>query len=269
MLKIETYCPSKYTDFIERIWILENQGEDIDLMIPPNQYINLVFPIGCSNYVFNNKKIEAPQLEGISLQTNSLNYPAKTKLVGIRFYPYGLSYFLKIQGKEILNKSRSINTDLRSTSISGFDNQKLTSNEILEEVYRILDMMFEEKQDGNLYLIKEFYEQYRNGDSQESIEDFCINHQTNYSTLNRHFLKVTGLSPKRFERLIKFRKSLCSLIDNPKELTKIGLDSGYFDQAHFIREFKLFLNHTPSSYQSLIHSADKDSNIVNYNFRIF
>lgn len=269
MLKIDTYSLLEYSDLIERIWILENDGEDLDLMIPPNPYVNMVFPIGESRYMFIKEWIGSPQIEGISLQTISLHYPAKTKFIGIRFFPYGWFSFLKLHGSEILNKSLNLNPLTPNLSIGAFENKEMINEDILEEIYRILNQLYIENQDQNLDIVKEFYEQFRNGESQESIEEFCHKHHSNYSTLNRYFSKVTGLSPKRFERLIKFRKSLCSLIDNPQELTKIGLDSGYFDQAHFIREFKLFLNHTPSSYQSLIHSADKESKIVNYNFRIF
>jgi len=52
-------------------------------------------------------------------------------------------------------------------------------------------------------------------------------------------------------------------------LTTIGIQSGYFDQAHFIREFKMFLNQTPSDYQALIKLADRESKIINYNFKLF
>ena len=114
-----------------------------------------------------------------------------------------------------------------------------------------------------------FYNQFRWNDETYSIESYCKKTGTNYTTLNRNFTRIVGITPKKFDRLLKFRKSLCSLIANKDNLTSIGVNSGYFDQAHFIREFKMFLNQTPSDYQALIKLADTESKIINYNFKLF
>ena len=145
----------------------------------------------------------------------------------------------------------------------------MNRDDLIGNVNALLTNLFNEKNYEKSTIIRDYYQYFRGADSMISIEEYCKKNNTNYTTLNRLFTKIIGLSPKRFERLIKFRKSLCAIIDSPENLTHISVDSGYFDQAHFIREFKLFLNITPSAYQGLIKSADKESNIINYNFRLF
>ncbi len=115
----------------------------------------------------------------------------------------------------------------------------------------------------------DFYQQFRWNDETFSIENYCKKTNTNYTTLNRNFSKIVGMTPKKFERLIKFRKSLCCLISSKDNFTNIGVNSGYFDQAHFIREFKKYLNQTPSHYQAVIKKGLSKNKVINYNFKLF
>lgn len=266
MLTIQTYKPKQFTDLVERIWILENQEEEIDLLVPPNQYMSLIIPLERSEYARNGKQLNLPVIEGLSVQTARMKYPAGTKLVGIRFYAYGLLPFFKMEGKALVNEAVEI--DLGPDS-SGLFQEVMNNDELVNTIDALLKELFSEKEYQKILSLKDYYGLVRWRDESLSIEEYCEQNGTNYKTLNRWFSKITGLGTKRFERLIKFRKSLCALIDSKEQLTSIGVDSGYFDQAHFIREFKLFLNCTPSRYQELIKSADKDTQVINYNFRLF
>ncbi len=63
------------------------------------------------------------------------------------------------------------------------------------------------------------------------------------------FETEVGLTPKRYCRLLRFQlavaKAHCA---TPFDWTQLALDCGYFDQAHFIHEFREFPGITPSLY---------------------
>lgn len=63
------------------------------------------------------------------------------------------------------------------------------------------------------------------------------------------FEKVVGLRPKSFARVCKFQKVI-NLIEEQKEIewSAVALDCGYYDQAHFIKEFHTFSGVNPSTY---------------------
>jgi AraC-like DNA-binding protein len=63
------------------------------------------------------------------------------------------------------------------------------------------------------------------------------------------FEKVVGLRPKSFARVCKFQK-VVNLIEKQNEIewSAIALECGYYDQAHFIKEFHTFSGVNPSSY---------------------
>ncbi|MBL7929643.1 MAG: helix-turn-helix transcriptional regulator [Bacteroidia bacterium] len=58
-----------------------------------------------------------------------------------------------------------------------------------------------------------------------------------------------GMSTEEFVQYHKYLASLQLLHDSYQSLTQIGLEAGYYDQSHFIREFKSYTNLTPSQYR--------------------
>ena len=63
------------------------------------------------------------------------------------------------------------------------------------------------------------------------------------------FKKYIGLSPKQYQRVIRFNEILLSIQQKEQvEWTQIALSCGYYDQAHFIKEFKLFCGINPSEF---------------------
>lgn len=73
--------------------------------------------------------------------------------------------------------------------------------------------------------------------------------------INKCFHRETGLSPKQFSKIIRFQAAV-SALNEPMmhSLTKIANNSGYFDQSHFIHDFKQFTGFTPKKYQFCIEN---------------
>jgi AraC-like DNA-binding protein len=75
--------------------------------------------------------------------------------------------------------------------------------------------------------------------------------QTGFS--QRHFIQLfsreVGLPPKLFCRIRRFQVALHQVARQPEvELTKIAHACGYFDQSHFIHDFRAFSGMRPSEY---------------------
>lgn len=67
----------------------------------------------------------------------------------------------------------------------------------------------------------------------------------------RNFKILTGFSPKYFSRIVRFEKSITNAYYNQQlSLTQLALHSGYFDQAHMIRDYREFTGKNPSTYFS-------------------
>jgi AraC-like DNA-binding protein len=62
------------------------------------------------------------------------------------------------------------------------------------------------------------------------------------------FRAEVGLSPKAYARIRRLQAALRLLSSGSAGGVRIAADVGYFDQAHFVREFRSFAGMTPSQY---------------------
>jgi len=76
---------------------------------------------------------------------------------------------------------------------------------------------------------------------------------------NRQFERVfkdrMGVSPKFYSRLVRFDKAWLLKEDNPHlTWTEVAYECNYFDQMHFIRDFKEFANANPTEISNAFKS---------------
>jgi AraC-like DNA-binding protein len=77
-----------------------------------------------------------------------------------------------------------------------------------------------------------------------------IKDKTNISerALQRYFKEYIGLSPKFYCRIIRFSHIFKLASSENPNWTDIALQAGFYDQAHFIKDFKEFTGEEPSKY---------------------
>ncbi|MNL24652.1 Exoenzyme S synthesis regulatory protein ExsA [compost metagenome] len=85
--------------------------------------------------------------------------------------------------------------------------------------------------------------------------------------IQKLYLSNIGISPVAFTSVLRFNNSLQLVLNTTQSLTEIAYDCGYYDQAHFIKEFRKFTGITPSaSRSSLIKNGTDFQQAVNVGF---
>lgn len=80
--------------------------------------------------------------------------------------------------------------------------------------------------------------------------------------INQCFNREIAMSPKYFIKIIRFQSALDMLhSDERKSLSEIASALGYFDQPHFVKEFKEFSGVTPKKYEQFLDSRQYSSKI--------
>ena len=78
--------------------------------------------------------------------------------------------------------------------------------------------------------------------------------------LQRRFRAATGLTPKQFARLRRFRHAIAELLcAEPRSCASVAVDAGYADQSHLVREFTQLIGLSAEELrrkQALIHHQD-------------
>ncbi len=83
---------------------------------------------------------------------------------------------------------------------------------------------------------------------QQLSERFSLSRRS----VSRDFHRHLGLTPSFFARVVRFQGALARMMDGPKKgetLTELASELGYFDQAHFVKDFKAFAGGIPGRYR--------------------
>jgi AraC-like DNA-binding protein len=98
------------------------------------------------------------------------------------------------------------------------------------------------------------------------VEHILERHGLRIRTLQRLFNQYVGVGPKWVINRYRLHEAVDRLaLDHPVDWAEFALDLGYFDQAHFIRDFKAVTGRTPADYVAgtgiagKITSADAES----------
>ncbi len=83
------------------------------------------------------------------------------------------------------------------------------------------------------------------------LKDFNASLSISQKGFIQKFKKYYFLTPNQYIRLNKVNRAIHLMKNtNTSKLTSIGLDSGFYDQAHFINVFKKFSGKTPGAFNA-------------------
>lgn len=79
------------------------------------------------------------------------------------------------------------------------------------------------------------------------ITDLAQKLYISQSPLEKRFRKTVGATPKKFSSIIRIN-SLIDSVNKSQSFTEAAYLAGYYDQSHFIKEFKTFTGETPEKF---------------------
>lgn len=90
------------------------------------------------------------------------------------------------------------------------------------------------------------------------IDEVAKNHNISRQYLNKLFQKNIGKSAAEYRRINRFRKSIAEK-NKIKNLTELSHENLFYDQSHFIKDFKELTHKTPKSF---FRNVDIDKEVV-------
>ena len=169
----------------------------------------------------------------------------------VRFYPYGFANFVTEPIKNLANKETPIALlfgEKRSEKLEQEIIQAAGVEQRIGIIERfLLDMLSEESVVDNI--VKTTIDALLLTKGSTSISDILKKDPSKRRQLERKFVKQIGISPKQLGKVIRLQSALKMLLNEEGEsLTNVAYESEYYDQAHFIKDFKEFTGTSPKDF---------------------
>jgi AraC-like DNA-binding protein len=169
----------------------------------------------------------------------------------VRFYPHGFANFVLAPIKALANKETPL-TLLFGEETAEALGQKITQAEDTEARIKIIEnfiftRLIDQASIDNI--VKATIDAMFLTSGNTSIKETLKNDPSKRRQLERKFVQQIGISPKRLCKVIRLQTALKMMLNQQSEsLAEIAYHSDYYDQAHFIKDFKEFTGITPKEF---------------------
>lgn len=250
-----TYTPSEdLSDYVKLYWTLE--GEASHPLTGER-----VFPDGCIELIFHygdlfkkqNKNGDVIQprnfIHGQLKKYIDIKPTGKIGIFSVRFHPHGLRPFISFSVDNITDAVVDVK-EIWPSEADVLESRMLaatSSQERIDLVEAFLKSRFEKKPtyDGMAKAVKQIESEAGMISIDRVAADACLGRRH----FERKFSETVGLSPKMFARIVRFNYVL-KLIEKKEwqNWAHLAQEGGFYDQMHFIKDFKYFTGLNPKAY---------------------
>lgn len=246
------------SQFVENFWLIEGFTADytrekilpdgaIELMIDLDTEPKNIFDDESSQ---RSRAVKKAWISGERTRYIVIGAHRNQSMVGIRFRPGGAYPFFRFPISELSESVTEL--DLIWGGLVDEIREQLLSLQSHEDKLSTLEAFLLARAHRSLEanrLISFAIQQLQQSPQFLAIRDLAQTIGITQKHLITQFEKVVGLRPKTFARVCKFQK-VVNMIETQSEIewSTIAYDCGYYDQAHFIKEFQNFSGLNPTAY---------------------
>lgn len=185
------------------------------------------------------------RLYGFHKMPFTVNIESNLEQICIIFKPSALRAFTKVPYGDLVN------------SDDFFDILSHRDNTVLEQIFEEKEFSIKADKLEHLLLTNLKYEVpakfkeilyliSNDTNCNLTVDTLSKNLNISSSSLFRLFKNNLGQNPQSYLKTIRFRNSLNEILSNQKTLTSVAHNNQYFDQSHFINDFKFFSGCSPN-----------------------
>lgn len=173
-------------------------------------------------------------------------------VLGVGLLPLGWARFIGMAASDLADKVSSLDLLLGAKAGDTLEALRATGDDRVQA--DVLDALFKSLDDSGPALEPLLLKAHERLLTVERVEGMATALEISTRHLTRLSLRMFGFTPKMLIRRQRFLRTLQTLRERPD--TPLGplIDGGYFDQSHFVRDFKQFMGMSPSRYFALPHA---------------
>lgn len=243
-------------EYVRFFWSLEVQVETTD------PFIHRALPDNCVELIFYCKgKLSISSPEGEEGDTFASGVFGQTKkfrqfrtnngfnLFGVYLYPHSFKMLFNLPANKLHNEKVDSET-LWGTEGKMLEEQIISATSFGERIQLASGFFL-----GRIKMISSHDRAFMHhiksvvdNNNLLSIPSFAHDCNLSRRQFERKFKAFSGLSPKDFFSIVRFKNVLKEAAQGNKSLAQIAVDAGYYDQSHFANEFKRLSGYSPGEF---------------------
>lgn len=242
--------------FVECYWTLESPQEktpQINTIVPDGR-MKMIFHYGApyKRYTEHGNSVVLPKCFVIGQLTQPLDVEplGATGTFFVCFHPYGFLPFATMPIKAMENTAVPLE-ELFGEDGAGIESSILRASTTAERIKLIEAFLLKRLADTETidHIVKSTVDTMLTANGQLSVDELSRQTNINRRQLVRKFSMAIGLSPKQLSKTIRLQAALKILLNEKvSSLISLAYEGEYYDQAHFIRDFKEFTGLTPKAF---------------------
>jgi AraC-like DNA-binding protein len=238
----------------------------------PSGYIDFVVNISNGNAatIISGEHRYTPEFELLGHLTvpARLNATKGTCILIARMYPYACSIFFPNPITDFTNSATNLSAvyskDLRDLYELIMGAASIAQKINLLESFFIQQFKKREKQYPKIQQLSSICVHILTTGEGFDINKLSSSLGLSKRYIQKQFFEMVGLTPGSLYASYRFNNSLRQVLSTDLSLTSIAYECGYYDQAHFIKEFKKFTGISPfQARRTLIKNGDEFQKAVN------
>lgn len=254
-MKFDKYFPTdKLKDYIKYYVVSENDMESKYKVFPSSGLVVGFQFKGQLATIKNNEesKLTSAGITGISDSYKVFKNSADIGTILVYFTEIGFTHFSSNPANELFNLSLSLDDIFEKSKVNEVEEKLATAStdhQRVKIVEQFLITQLKDIQTDKLIIeaVKLIYQ------SKETIRIKDLNEKLfiSQSPFEKRFRKVVGTTAKKFASIVRFNSVLDNM-NEAKSLMEICFENNFFDQAHFIKDFKQFTGDTPENFKRFL-----------------
>ena len=262
--------------YVEHYWAVSvNPGEVVDLSV--NVYVDaradLIFNFGdpyLRGVIGRNPVIyTASNLDAQRDMPITITQRGAVACAGVRFRTGGIAPFTRAPMSRYTNRTPGI-AEVFGDEVKLVDASLRERHSNLEAQKEVLDAFFLSRiqLDATFVAFNDAKAKIEQDGGLRPVEETSHDSGISPRNLGRLFGRYLGFSPKYFARIVRFQKAMRLLMKDARaSLGEVSAECGYFDQSHFVKDFRRFTGGVPRGYKGYYPPAGPEDfapNVVRF-----
>lgn len=254
-MKFEKFIPTdNLKPYIKHFVLSENELENEYKVLPS---LGLVIGFQYKGKLATIKEgqesnLSSAGITGIADSFKTFKNSAGTGTVLVYFTEIGFTHFATHPANELFNLSLSLENIFGKTKIAEVEENLTIASTDRQRIKIIEQFLFSQLKDVQTdKLIVEAVKLIYQSNGAIRIKELNEKLFISQSPFEKRFRKIVGTTPKKFASIVRLNTVLKNIKES-KSLTEICYEYNFFDQAHFIKDFKQFTGDTPQNFKRFL-----------------